>query len=29
MGYADGLLTSGERVVHREKQHWWVFIWGA
>jgi hypothetical protein len=29
MGYADGLLTSGERVVHREKQHWWVFVWGA
>ena len=29
MGYADGLLTSGERIVHREKQHWWVFVWGA
>jgi Bacterial PH domain/Short C-terminal domain len=29
MGYADGLLSSGERVVHREKQHWWVFVWGA
>jgi Bacterial PH domain/Short C-terminal domain len=29
MGYADGLLTTGERVVHREKQHWWVFVWGA
>jgi hypothetical protein len=29
MGYADGLLTSGERVTHREKQHWWVFVWGA
>jgi hypothetical protein len=29
MAYADGLLTSGERIVHREKQHWWVFIWGA
>ncbi len=29
MAYADGLLSSGERVVHREKQHWWVFVWGA
>ncbi len=29
MSYADGLLSSGERVVHREKQHWWVFVWGA
>ncbi len=29
MGYADGLLTSGERIIHREKQHWWVFVWGA
>lgn len=29
MAYADGLLSSGERIVHREKQHWWVFVWGA
>ena len=29
MSYADGLLATGERVVHREKQHWWVFVWGA
>jgi hypothetical protein len=29
MGYADGLLSTGEQVVHREKQHWWVFVWGA
>jgi hypothetical protein len=29
MGYADGLLSKGERIVHREKQHWFVFIWGA
>jgi hypothetical protein len=29
MAYADGLLSTGERVVHREKQHWMVFIWGA
>jgi hypothetical protein len=29
MSYADGLLSSEERVVHREKQHWLVFIWGA
>jgi uncharacterized membrane protein YdbT with pleckstrin-like domain len=29
MSYADGLLATGERVVHREKQHWLVFVWGA
>jgi hypothetical protein len=29
MGYADGLLSTEERVVHREKQHWFVFVWGA
>ena len=29
MSYADGLLSSGERIAHREKQHWLVFIWGA
>jgi hypothetical protein len=29
MSYADGLLSSGERVIHREKQHWFVFVWGA
>ena len=29
MSYADGLLSTGERIVHREKQHWFVFIWGA
>lgn len=29
MTYADGLLSHGERVVHREKQHWFVFVWGA
>ena len=29
MGYADGLLSTGERIAHREKQHWFVFIWGA
>ena len=29
MGYADGLLSTGERILHREKQHWFVFIWGA
>jgi hypothetical protein len=29
MGYADGLLSTGERIVHREKQHWFVFIWGS
>jgi hypothetical protein len=29
MSYVDGLLSSGERVMHREKQHWFVFVWGA
>ena len=29
MSYADGLLSTGERVIHREKQHWFVFVWGA
>jgi hypothetical protein len=29
MAYADGLLSTGERITHREKQHWWVFVWGA
>jgi hypothetical protein len=29
MPYADGLLSTGERVIHREKQHWFVFVWEA
>jgi uncharacterized membrane protein YdbT with pleckstrin-like domain len=29
MSYADGLLATGEVIEHREKQHWWVFVWGA
>jgi hypothetical protein len=29
MSYADSLLASGEQVVRREHQHWFVFIWGA
>jgi hypothetical protein len=29
MSYADGLLSSGERIVYRNKQHPFVFIWGA
>ena len=29
MSYVAGLLSSGERVMHREKQHWFVFVWGA
>lgn len=29
MGYADGQLSTGERIMHREKQHWFVFVWGA
>jgi hypothetical protein len=29
MSYVDGLLSTGERVMHREKQHWFVVIWGS
>ena len=29
MSYADSLLSTGERITHREKQHWFVFVWGA
>jgi hypothetical protein len=29
MSYADGLLSTGERIVYRNKQHPFVFIWGA
>ena len=29
MSFADTLLSTGERIVHREKQHWFVFVWGA
>ena len=29
MSYADSLLSTGERVSHRVRQHWFVLIWGA
>jgi uncharacterized membrane protein YdbT with pleckstrin-like domain len=29
MSYADGLLSSGERILRRTKQHPFIFIWGA
>ncbi len=29
MSYADALLSTGERVTHRERQHWLVLLWGA
>ena len=29
MSYADGLLSTGERIVHRARQHWLVLLWGA
>ncbi len=29
MSYADGLLSSGERISHRAKQHPFIFVWGA
>lgn len=29
MSYADGLLSTGERIIHRDKQHWFVLLWDA
>jgi hypothetical protein len=29
MSYADSLLVSGERVLRRERQHWFVMVWNA
>ena len=29
MSYADGLLSTGERIVYRTKQHPFIFIWGG
>jgi hypothetical protein len=29
MSYADGLLSTGEQILYRNKQHPFVFIWGA
>ena len=29
MSYADGLLSTGERIIHRAKQHPFIFLWGA
>jgi hypothetical protein len=29
MSYVGGLLSTGERVIHSAKQHWFVFVWGA
>ena len=29
MSYADGLLSTGERIIHRAKQHPFIFVWGA
>ncbi len=29
MSYADSLLSTGERVIHRDRQHWMVLAWGA
>lgn len=29
MSYADSLLATGERIQHRERQHWLVLVWGA
>ena len=29
MSYADGLLSTGERITYRNKQHPFIFVWGA
>jgi hypothetical protein len=29
MSYADGLLSTGERIIYRTKQHPFIFVWGA
>lgn len=29
MSYADSLLSTGERISHRARQHWFVLLWGA
>ena len=29
MSYADSLLSTGERITHRVRQHWLVLLWGA
>jgi hypothetical protein len=29
MSYADGLLSPGERITYRQKQHPFIFVWGA
>src|SRR5512141_3073775 len=29
MSYADSLLATSERILHRERQHWLVLVWGA
>ena len=29
MSYADSLLSTGERILMRERQHWLVLLWGA
>jgi hypothetical protein len=29
MSYTDSLLASGERIVRRSRQHWFVMVWNA
>jgi hypothetical protein len=29
MSYADGLLSTGEQIIYRNKQHPFIFVWGA
>ena len=29
MAYADGLLSTGERIELRERQHWFILVWAG
>lgn len=29
MAYVDGLLASGERIIRRAHQHWFIMVWNA
>jgi hypothetical protein len=29
MSYADQLMSTGEQIRYRQKQHWFIFVWGA
>src|SRR4029453_9615180 len=29
MSYADSLLSTGEGIEHRERQHWFILVWAG